>query len=170
MNRFAALLAGALALPLTLALALAHATPAAAQDDAPRPPWLVACSNQQAPTLLICEMSQSIVLTEGNQRLASVILRKTAGEPQVTGLYTLPVGLYLPAGLTLAVDETPLATLAFESCDAQGCYASGELDDDALTALSEGTQLTLSIERPTRETLSLGFDLTGFSDIAAVMP
>lgn len=152
----------------SLGLALILASPATAQD-AP-PPWLAACSNQAAATQLMCEVSQSIVLTEGNQRLASVAFRKAAGDETVGYLFTLPVGLLLPAGLGLSVDDNAIAALSFQSCDAQGCYASGEAPGAWIEAMSNGTQMALTIQRTDTEEVTLGFDLNGFGAVFGLLP
>jgi len=151
-------------------LGLGLSQPVVAQQADAAPPWLIGCSNQADATVLTCEMSQSIVLTEGNQRLATVAFVKQAGEAPVTGVFTLPVGVFLPAGLTILVDESELGKLDFNSCDGQGCYASAPAEFDWVQAMQSGTQLSLAIARGDGEILNFGFDLTGFSEIYEVMP
>ena len=114
-------------------------------------------------------MSQSIVLAEGNQRLATVGFVKVRGRDQIVGRFTLPVGLFLPAGLAISVDGAALGSVGFDSCDAQGCYASIDVSDDWISAMQTGMTLTLDIQRLDQEVLSLGFDLAGFGDVIAVM-
>ena len=155
----------------TAAVLMIVASGSWAQDSAAtQPPWLIGCSNQINSFELVCEMSQSIVLAEGNQRLATAGFVKTAEADVITGSFTLPVGLFLPAGLSVSVDSATLGSIGFESCDAQGCYANTDVSEDWVSAMKAGSTLTLDIQRLDQEVLSLGFDLAGFGDVLAVMP
>lgn len=132
--------------------------------------WLVSCNNQNDPARLMCEVAQSIVMKEGEQRVASAAFVKTSGDAELTAVFTLPVGLYLPAGLKLSVDDTELDALTFQSCDGQGCYATGTAGESWPQILSDGTELNLTIQSHDRQTIDFGFPLEGFAESIAVMP
>jgi invasion protein IalB len=134
------------------------------------PLWLVSCNNQNDPERLMCEVAQSIVLSEGNRRIATAAFVKPAGADEMTAVFTLPVGLYLPAGLQLSVDETELGELSFQSCDGQGCYATAPAAESWPQAMSEGTNLTVTIESQDRQTIDFTFPLEGFAQSLGVMP
>ena len=151
---------------LLIAALCCAATTALAQS----PLWLVSCNNQNDPERLMCEVAQSIVVSEGNQRVATAAFVKSAGEEELTAVFTLPVGLYLPAGLKLAVDETALGDMTFQSCDAQGCYATGTADDTWMQALSDGSELKITIESQDRQPIDFTFPLADFGQSLGVMP
>lgn len=138
--------------------------------SAQEPLWLVSCNNQNDPERLMCEVAQSIVLSEDNRRVATAAFVKPAGEDELTAVFTLPVGLYLPAGLKLTVDETALGELAFQSCDGQGCYATRTADETWPQAMSEGTELKITIESQDRQTIDFTFPLEGFGQSLDLMP
>jgi len=138
--------------------------------SAQAPLWLVSCNNQNDPGRLMCEMAQSIVLTEGNQRVATAAFVKSAGEEELMAVFTLPIGLFLPAGLKLAVDEIELGEFEFQSCDTQGCYAMGNAEESWPQTLVEGTDLRLTIESEDRQTVDFTFPLEGFGQSLDVMP
>ncbi|MEO1092312.1 MAG: invasion associated locus B family protein [Pseudomonadota bacterium] len=154
------------------------ASPVAAQQDgqpegspAAQPPlWLISCSNQADPATLRCEFSQSIVLTQGNQRVATASFVKNAGQPDVDGIFTVPVGVHLPTGLSVSVDGTEVAKAAFLVCDGQGCHAEAEVDQAWLEAMRSGLELTLGVDRADRRSLSFTFQLEGFTATEALLP
>lgn len=142
----------------------------ATMSSAQAPLWLVSCNNQNDPARLTCEVAQSIVLSEGNRRVATAAFVKSAGEEEITAVFTLPVGLFLPAGLKLGVDDSDLGELAFRSCDGQGCYAMGPVEDGWPEAMSEGAELRLTIESQDRQTIDFTFPLDGFGQSLGIMP
>ena len=145
------------------------ALPANAQDDN-RAPWLVNCNNQADTSVLMCEMSQSIVLAESNQRLATAAFVKANGSGDIEGRFTLPFGLYLSGGMTALVDKEEVAKLEFSTCEAQGCFAIAPVPTEWFDAMKAGAELTLTGENQSREPISFGFDLTGFSQVSDLLP
>ena len=145
--------------------------PAPTTPSAPEAPlWLISCSNQANPSVLTCEFSQSIVLTQGNQRVATASFVKDAGQPEMTGVFTLPVGVHLPAGLTLSVDDAEMAQVPFRYCDAQSCRAEAEIEEGWMDILRSGSELTLGVERADRQPVNFAFQLEGFSETEALLP
>ncbi len=143
---------------------------AAASSSEPRPPWLLSCSNQMDAAVLQCEASQSIVTGPQNQRLATVSLLRSVGDDAASGVFTLPIGLNLPAGLTLSVDETELMNIPFQSCDAQGCYAISPLAAGQITAMKDGAEFVLTVESQAKESIRISFELRGFTQSWSLVP
>lgn len=143
---------------------------AAAEPEQPRAPWLVSCSNQAETAVLQCETSQSIIAGPQSQRLATVSVLRAVGDNAATGLFTLPIGLNLPAGLTISVDETDLLNIPFQSCDAQGCYAFNLLEAGHITALNDGAELVLTVQSQAKEIIRISFELRGFKQSWALVP
>lgn len=135
----------------------------------PRAPWLVTCSNQMDAAVLQCDTAQSIIAGPQNQRLATVSVLRSAGEDEATGLFTLPIGLNLPAGLTLTVDETELMNIPLQSCDAQGCYAMNALEPGQITAMKDGNELILTVQSQAQEDIRISFELRGFAQSLTLM-
>lgn len=153
-----------------LGLALGLAQTVAAQESETPPPWQVACSSQTGGTALICEMTQTIVLTENNQRLTSIAFLKSSGEDTVEVVLTLPFGLLFSEGIVARVDETAVARLEFLTCEAQGCFARSDVSTEWLAAMRAGNQLTIETTNRIGEPITFGFDLVGFSQVSDLMP
>ncbi|MDA7965323.1 invasion associated locus B family protein [Ruegeria sp.] len=152
-----------------LGVSLGLVQPLAAQDSA-APLWSVNCSNQVNGTELICEMTQSIVLTESNQRLTSIAFVKSAGKDETETVLTLPFGLLFSEGLTVTVDGAEVARLEFLTCEAQGCFARSPVSQDWMNAMRAGDQLKIDGKNRVGDPISFGFDLAGFNTASDLLP
>lgn len=166
------LLGGAEAVAQDEAAAAAPATSETAAEAAPPAPplWLMSCSNQANPDELLCEFSQSLIVSQGNQRLATASFNRVAGSAETGAVMTVPVGVALADGVTVAVDDAPVAKMGYDSCDGQGCYASGPVDDGWLSAMRAGNQLTATVKGRDGRDIALTFQLTGFSKAEGMLP
>lgn len=142
-------------------------TPPAAQSA---PLWLVTCSSQLDPERLFCEFSQSIVTTEGNQRVATASFTRIAGAAETNAAFVLPTGVLLPAGVSVSVDDAKVGALIYQSCDAQGCYASAGVDDAWLDAMRTGATMVLDLKTRDGQDVQLGFPLQEFAKAEAMLP
>lgn len=138
--------------------------------SAQAPLWLVNCSNQQQSDALVCEAAQSIVLTENGQRLATTALTKRSDDEKLTATFTLPLGLFLPAGLKVTLDELSLLDMEITTCDASGCYATSELTTENVEQMTNGELLKLTVERLDRETVEFAFGLQGLAQAVSILP
>lgn len=152
---------------LGISLGLTH--PLAAQEKGTLP-WSVNCGNPGNGTELVCEMSQSIVLTENNQRLTSVAFVKPARKDETEAVLTLPFGLLFSEGVIAKVDDVEVARLEFLTCEAQGCFARSAVSTEWMSAMRAGKQFTIESKNTARDPISFGFDLTGFSKVSDILP
>ena len=170
LNQAAPLMALAAALALS-SVAGAQTTGGAAATAAAEPPlWLIGCSNRVDPAALVCEFSQSLVTAEGSQRLATVSFVRAAGAAGTQALFTLPVGLDLPAGVRVAVDGNAVAELGFQTCTPQGCLAEAAVDGAWMGAMRAGNVLTVEVARMDGQPIEFGFQLRGFTATEAMLP
>lgn len=155
------------ALIVTLATPLLVAAHAACAQE---PIWLVNCSNQTSGSTLSCDVAQSIVVAETNQRLATTRFFKDAGSSETTAAITLPLGLFLPAGVSLSAGENDLGNAQVEACDGDGCYAAIKLTDGWEEQLAGQDVLIVSAQTLARETISFSFPLDGFPASWSLVP
>lgn len=157
-------------------VAAASATPLAAQEpqDADGAPmWLISCSNQVNFDELLCEFSQSIVLTNQagqSQRVATASFTRVAGRTETEAVFSLPYEVSLGDDVTISVDEIVLGILSWQSCDAGGCYASGPVDKEWMQAMREGTQIAAALKDRAGRDIAFSFALDGFAAAADMMP
>lgn len=143
------------------------------QNAAPSAPlWLMSCSNQMQPEQLLCEFSQSIVMTQGNQsqRVATASFNRVAGQAETNAAFTLPYGVSLPDPVKIAVDGKEVGSLNWQSCDTGGCYAGARVDETWLQAMRAGQELTAALKGRDGRDLSFSFRLDGFTKAERMLP
>jgi invasion protein IalB len=157
-------------------LALTTALTGAAQEfpEPPDPPnWLISCSNQANFDELLCEFSQSIILTDQTgraQRVSTASFMRVAGETGTEARFSLPYEVSLRDDVTISVDENVLGALSWQSCDSGGCYASGPVEDDWMQAMREGNQLAAALKARDGRDITFTFALDDFSMAADMLP
>jgi invasion protein IalB len=145
---------------------VAQATPAPAAAEganASAPPgWVARCSSASRGAPLECAIEQSAVLTKTGQLIVLVNVRVPAETRAPVALVQLPLGLNLPAGAKLQVDDGKTSELQIQTCEARGCYANLQISPDVLTALKSGKQLKVSFQNMAKETISIPMPLADF--------
>jgi invasion protein IalB len=149
---------------------VAQATPApaaAATEGAntPAPPggWIARCSSASRGAPLECAIEQSAVLTKTGQLIVLVNIRVSAETRAPVALVQLPLGLNLPAGARLQVDDGKASDLQIQTCEARGCYANLQISPDVLAALKSGKQLKISFQNMAKETIAIPMPLADFA-------
>jgi invasion protein IalB len=145
------------------------AAPAAPQADTPpaaaapaQPGWAARCTSASRDAPLECAIEQTAVLSKTGQLIVLVNIRVPSDTHAPVLLLQLPLGLNLPVGAKLQVDDGKTADLQIQTCDNRGCYASIPIAADLLAALKSGKQLKLSFQNLNKETITIPMPLTDF--------
>ena len=142
------------------------ATPAAPQaEPAPAAPpgWNVRCSSVSRAAPLECAMEQTAVLTKTGQLIVLVNIRVPSDTRAPVALVQLPLGLHLPGGAKVQVDEGKTVDLQIQTCENRGCYAGSTIAPDLLADLKSGKQLKVSFQNLGKETITIPIPLTDFA-------
>ncbi|QUS42310.1 invasion associated locus B family protein [Tardiphaga alba] len=147
------------------AAAAAPAPAASVEGNAQsQPVWTSRCASEGRKSALLCEVEQSLYMTKTGQLVASVNVKLPADTRQPVMMIQLPVGLFLPAGVTFQVDEGKPQALAIQTCDLKGCYAATPLSPDILTTMTSGKRLSVVFQNLNKENVNLAFVLSGFAE------
>src|SRR6266545_6881559 len=87
-----------------------------AQPTQKGPGWAVNCKSGAKDKALDCRLSQMVV-TEQRQLLANVTFRFPTAPDKPEMIVQMPLGVLLPGGATIQVDENPAQQLNFRACD-----------------------------------------------------
>ena len=112
---------------------------------------------------LECAVEETAVLTKTGQLIVLVNIRVTSDTRSPIALVQLPLGLNLPAGAKLQVDDGKTVDLQIQTCENRGCYANLPVAPDLLAALRSGKQLKVSFQNLAKESLSVPLPLTDFA-------
>jgi invasion protein IalB len=149
-----------------------NSTPAAAPADnngaapantPPPPGWAARCGSASRDAPLECAIEQSAVLPRTGQLVILVNIRVPADTHTPSALIQLPLGLNLPGGAKLQVDDGTATDLQIQTCEARGCYAGTTIAPDLLAAMKSGKQLKVSFQNLNKETLTVPLPLADFA-------
>jgi invasion protein IalB len=100
-------------------------------------------------------MEQTAVLSKTGQLIVLVNIRVPSDSHLPVILVQLPLGLNLPGGAKLQVDDGKTADLQIQTCENRGCYAGTAIAPDVLAALKSGKELKLSFQNLAKETITI---------------
>jgi len=150
------------------------ASPAPAAQPAPAPTqpqadgaqqagWVVRCTSVSRDAPLECAIEQTAVLTKTGQLIVLLNIRVASDTRQPIAIIQLPLGLNLPAGAKLQVDDGKVSELPIQTCEQRGCYANSPIASDMLAAMKSGKQLKVSFQNLGKETITIPMPLTDFA-------
>ena len=108
-------------------------------------------------------MQQSLRFKKTGQRLLAVVIQPQIIEPKIAILLSLPHGLYLPAGAAFKIDDSKETQMVIETCDVEGCYASGGLSEEQVAAMKKGKKLRVAFMASNKKPINIPVDLSGFT-------
>jgi invasion protein IalB len=134
-----------------------------ASPTAASPGWPARCTSASRDAPLECAIEQTAILTKTGQLVVLVNIRVPSDTHTPVALVQLPLGINLPAGARLQVDDGKAVDLQIQTCENRGCYASSPLAPDALAALRSGQQLKVSFQNLAKETITIPMPLADFA-------
>ena len=128
--------------------------------------WMVRCGRPDEQGPEVCEMQQQQVDNE-DRTVMAVAVGEVPGTSDVGLLILLPLGILLPAGVTMQIDGGAEIPLQVERCERQGCRIERILEPDLLNRLKGGTKATVFFEafdpQGERQRLGVPISLLGFT-------
>jgi invasion protein IalB len=142
--------------------------PAAPQAEAapaapPPPGWSARCSSASRSAPLECLIEQTAVLTKTGQLIVLIDIRVPADTHAPVAVIQLPLGLNLPAGAKLQVDDGKTTDLQIQTCEQRGCYTNAPISPEMLAAMKTGKQLKVSFQNLAKEVIAIPMPLTDFA-------
>ena len=146
------------------AQATPSATPTPQAETAPAPPgWIARCTSISRDAPLECAVEQTAVLTKTGQLIVLINIRVASDTRTPIAVVQLPLGLNLPAGAKLQVDDGKTSDLQIQTCEQRGCYANTPIAADMLAAMKSGKQLKVSFQNLAKEVISIPMPLADFA-------
>lgn len=136
--------------------------PAAADAAATTAAWSTGCSSDGRSAALDCSVEQRAVVTNTGQLVTLVRVRVPADTKKPVMMVQVPLGLFLPAGVTVDVDGNNIQKLGVQTCDTTGCYAGSPISPEVLTAMFGGQKLNVSFQPLNKQPVKIPMELNGF--------
>jgi invasion protein IalB len=132
--------------------------------------WQMRCDTPPGASSEQCALIQNVTASDRENVGLSVIVLKTADKQARILRVLAPLGVLLPSGLGLRVDNADIGRAGFVRCLPNGCIAEVILEDELLTKLKAGAQATFIIFQTPEEGIGIPISLNGFSDGFDTLP
>lgn len=132
--------------------------------------WQVRCDTPAGAQNEQCVLMQFVTAEDRDNVGLTVIILKTADKKARIMRILAPLGVLLPSGLGLKVDNTDMGRAGFVRCLPNGCVAEVILEDKLLTALHSGTTATFIIFQTPEEGIGIPISLKGFGEGFDALP
>ena len=141
------------------------ATPVMAQGEvrSAHGDWQMRCDTPPGASGEQCALIQNVTAADRENVGLSVIILKTADKQARILRVLAPLGVLLPSGLGLRVDNADIGRAGFVRCLPNGCIAEVILEEDLLGKLKAGSQATFIIFQTPEEGIGIPISLNGFS-------
>ncbi|MEM1048818.1 MAG: invasion associated locus B family protein [Pseudomonadota bacterium] len=126
--------------------------------------WQIRCDTPPGAQSEQCALIQNVTAEDRDNVGLSVIALKTADKQAKILRVLAPLGVLLPAGLGLRIDDEDVGRAGFVRCTVSGCIAEVILDDALLEKLSKRTLATFIIFQTPEEGIGIPISLSGFRD------
>ena len=132
--------------------------------------WETRCETPPGAAYEQCAIVLSVVDQERPNLTLVVIVLNTADRKARLMRVIAPLGVLLPAGVSLRIDDQDVGRLNFLQCLANGCIAQLALDDALIGKLKAGKTATLGIFQTPEQGVGVPAPLAGFKEAYEQLP
>lgn len=155
---------GPLALIALLALAPANRAFAQGAVKSVHKDWQIRCDTPPGAKAEQCALIQSVTAEDRANVGLTVIVLKTADQKSRLMRVVAPLGVLLPSGLGLKIDQADIGRAGFVRCLPNGCIAEVIMDDELIKKLRSGKTATFIIFQTPEEGIGFPMSLAGFGE------
>ena len=132
--------------------------------------WQIRCDTPPGAKSEQCALIQSVTSEDRANVGLTVIVLKTADQKSRLMRVVAPLGVLLPSGLGLKIDNADIGRAGFVRCLPNGCIAEVIMDDTLLKKLRSGKTATFIIFQTPEEGIGFPMSLAGFADGYDMLP
>jgi invasion protein IalB len=167
----AAMLCAGLAANPAPASAQTAADPDAAKTEVQQfEDWTLRCQPASDSQPRGCRLNQQVVATDSGKPVLQFAVGRFGPEKILGAVIFVPIGVRLPPGLGIQVDERPLHVFHFEICDPQTCQARAVLEGELLKDLKAGLIGHVKFQNAANREISVPISLKGFTAALRALP
>ena len=132
--------------------------------------WVTRCETPPGAAHEQCAIVLSVVDQERPNLVLVVIVLNTADRKARLMRVIAPLGVLLPPGVGLRIDDADAGRLSFLQCLPNGCVAQIAMDDTLLEKLKNGKTATLGIFQTPEQGVGVQAPLAGFKEAYEQLP
>jgi invasion protein IalB len=126
--------------------------------------WQIRCDTPPGAQSEQCALIQSVTAEDRPNVGLTVIVLKTADQKSRLMRVLAPLGVLLPSGLGLKINQADIGRAGFVRCLPNGCVAEVIMDDNLIKQLRTGQTATFIIFQTPEEGIGIPMSLKGFGD------
>lgn len=165
----AAILGLGLAISPAEAQQKAPAAPAAAPKKKAEPAkkpqnaWVKLCETQASIDKKICLTHHERLDGNTGMVLVSAAVRKVEGQDKEAFMVMVPLGMAIPPGIQVRIDDGDPINLKYTICHAAGCTAEAPASKDVVDKLKKGNKMVVAAINLSGKAIGFPVPLTGFT-------
>ncbi|MAA96872.1 MAG: invasion-associated locus B family protein [Stappia sp.] len=132
--------------------------------------WQMRCDTPAGAQEEQCALIQNVTADDRENVGLSVIVLKTADKNSRLLRVLAPLGVLLPMGLGLRVDDADVGRAGFVRCLPNGCIVEVVMQDDLIEKMKTGNAATFVIFQTPEEGIGIPISLNGFSEGFDALP
>jgi invasion protein IalB len=132
--------------------------------------WEMRCDTPPGAQTQQCYIMQFVTAEDRENVGLSVVVMKTADKQARILRVLSPLGVLLPRGLGLRIDDTDMGATSFIRCLPNGCVSEVLMDETLITQLRSGTQAMFVIFQTPEEGIGVPISLAGFGEGFDALP
>jgi invasion protein IalB len=126
--------------------------------------WQIRCDTPPGAQAEQCALIQSVVAEDRSNAGLTVIVLKTADQKSRLMRVVAPLGVLLPSGLGLKLDNQDVGRAGFVRCLPNGCVAEVVMDEKLLGQLKAAKTATFIIFETPEEGIGFPLSLNGLAE------
>ena len=124
--------------------------------------WQLRCETPAGAASEQCFLVQNVAAEDRPHVTLLVIVLKTADAKSRLLRVVAPLGVLLPSGLGLKIDDKEVGRAGFVRCLTTGCVAEVTMEEALITQLKSGKQATFIVFQTAEEGIGIPVSLEGF--------
>ncbi|HEX8666434.1 MAG TPA: invasion associated locus B family protein [Beijerinckiaceae bacterium] len=124
--------------------------------------WQMRCETPAGAKSEQCALVQNVMAEDRPNLTLLVIALKTADGKSRLLRMVAPLGILIPAGIGLRIDDKDIGRAGYVRCLTTGCIAEAVLDDTLLGQLKGGQTATFIVFQTPEEGVGIPVSLNGF--------
>jgi invasion protein IalB len=132
--------------------------------------WETRCETPNGAAHEQCALIQSVAAEDRpNITLIVIVLRTADGKSRLLRVIA-PLGVLIPSGLGLKIDQIDVGRAGFVRCLNNGCIAEVVMEDKLIDEMKNGTSATFIIFQTPEEGIGIPLALAGFKEALEALP
>lgn len=127
-------------------------------------PWSSTCSSQGRGLPLECALEQRAFVRESGQLIGVVTIKVPGDTKKPVAMIQTPLGLFLPAGITVDIDGDMAQNYPVQTCNGNGCYVGFPISEQLLGRMQNGGKLNVIFQYLDKKPFTLPMSLVGFTE------